>query len=192
MNEDANGLVLLEALKESSDKKKWDELQSLGGLLDFAMMSYTGGPYDVRHERRAELDTELNDEFKRKLRTGELTATGCDSRSPLDRREIPRELWQFLETDFMRGRAQGDGFVITAILVKACPSLARAEGTIRVTRDCRSWLQEKAETLTQIPKKQELYEQAKKDLGNSLSWREFSRLWGELAPASWKAPGRKS
>lgn len=191
----SEGIPLAEALGVFSAPEKWDEYKHLVSKgYDHRFVSALGAPEtedDRLYYKCSSLHKSLLADFNAKLQSGEIVATALDSRNPIDapRTRIPSEAWRFLEPDFEKSTASGEGFAFAGVLVR---ERTERKSTVRAGTECRKWLKQLRATKAGPFKKSELWAEAKQRFGISLSQREFERAWTACAPKKWKRPGRKS
>ena len=123
-------LTLRQALHYSGDAEEVAEMLQLkeAGFSGPIMMFFVDRPeteYERKVGRYERLHQNAEDSLRSKLVSGEIAATGRDSRDRIDspRVAVPAELWQTLEFDFDNSSASGHGLLITHILVSVVGGL---------------------------------------------------------------------
>lgn len=189
------GLSLSEALAEYSDQQLWQELKQLekaGVYQPTGWNAFEDTAGWARYDRLLDLQRQVERSLLSMLNEGELIATGYDSRKPIDSDvvAIPAEAWEHREPDFKESRLSGRGFEVTGIRIVRRASIRRIKSTIKGEKDCRRWMKERAAVGPPPATKKAMFDEAKRRF--SVSWRDFHRVWAEVAPMEWRRPGRKS
>ncbi len=141
---DENGLPLFAAIRAYSDPAAWAELESLlsinvdpgdrsnwtpddWGRYDLRIkvalglaFSGSGSPAMPRNPVAWHRWVRLSTAFHRRLKSGELSATGFVSPPTIDapRIVVPRDKWRILKLDFGNSTAYGDGLNVVSVLVR--------------------------------------------------------------------------
>ncbi len=141
---DENGLPLFAAIRAYSDPAAWAELESLlsinvdpgdrsnwtpddWGRYDFLIklplglaFSGSGSPAMPKIPVAWHRWTRLRTAFQRRLKSGELSATGFVSPLTIDapRIVVPPDKWRILKLDFGNSTAYGEGLKVVSILVR--------------------------------------------------------------------------
>jgi hypothetical protein len=123
----------------------------------------------------------LVSQFKARLMSGALIATGILKGSTLDRTRIPAEIWDELWPDFEHGVAQSPNFHFLRVRVATAPVPTIHDPTdARLNRIRRCvWLRERRLAKGDEPKKL-LEEVARKEVVSDLKVRDFNAAYGTV------------
>lgn len=124
----------------------------------------------------------LASQFKARLMSGELIATGILKGSTLDRTRIPAEIWDELRPDFEHGVAQSLNFHFLRVRVATAPVPTIHDPTdarLNRIRRCVEWLRERRLAKGDEPKKI-LDDVARKEVVSDLTVREFNTAYGTV------------
>jgi hypothetical protein len=156
--------------------------------------------YSRQVNRYQELRERLRAELLDKLRRGELTATGYDTRAAIDAQRvvIPRDRWRTLEPDFEQSAARAGHLAVVGILVfEGWPEEPRRPDrrTGKVALGglpewYRAWIRENDERGF-IPTREDDLKAARKALGPGVPRDVLREVRAELAPLAWRQRGRR-
>jgi hypothetical protein len=124
----------------------------------------------------------LVSQFKARLMSGALIATGILKGSTLDRTRIPAEIWDELWPDFEHGVAQSPNFHFLRVRVATAPVPTIHDPTdarLNRIRRCVEWLRERRLAKGDEPKKI-LDDVARKEVVSDLTVREFNAAYGTV------------
>lgn len=191
-----SGVSLEAAVRHYADHEAVKELERLENLGAFEpVMIYTLGAPRTNKERLCDeyssLLAKLEERLVERMTNGELVGSGHFSSQPLERTDVDAELWPFLEVYSDKSKAKGEGFTISAIMVREDKATKSVVSSVKAGRDCRAWLQAEVERLESTPLKAAMLKKAKEILGDRLAVREFNRAWSDIAPLAWKKGGRR-
>jgi DNA-binding winged helix-turn-helix (wHTH) protein len=127
-------LTLKEALLASTEPEEAAEIRRLEGAGYGGPLFFVGGPeteYDRNQSRVGHLRIRAESQLKAKLMTGELVATGRDSRDPFaPRRQIPADRWRYLEIDYQKSAVEAEQARIIEVEISA-------DGGLHMSRQLR-------------------------------------------------------
>jgi len=194
------GVPLGEALREFSGPDEWEELERLGATMRSAfnekMEAILKRDFSIDQSKSirywnaySELDRRLTSELLERLKSGELTATGYFKGQPPQAgiSLIPSQLWESLKPSFFKSTASGGGVEIVGIRV-----FENQPQTIKKEKDLQRWFKQKVTSNYRPSSKQKMFAEAQVAFGGELSERALHRTWKNIAPESWKRPGRKA
>jgi hypothetical protein len=140
--------------------------------------------------RRLELKRTMVEEFRERLATGKLVATGFYSFA-MERVTIAAERWRDLWPDFINDKAASDTMVFTGVRVSEpaaaadapSPSLSDASAastkpSLSVMQRCLDWMRQRAQEGES--RKKVLQKEGKELLGNELTTRIFDSAYKEI------------
>jgi hypothetical protein len=201
----AEGMPTWEALFHFVDPRRAVALYhlELGGYDDEEGIDHDWPAEDIsdfrqKNFRHKWLLRELGHELYRKLRWGEVSASGFTNHSALDapRRPIAPERWVDLDLNVRESAASGPGIEVTQILI--FPRRRSATEPLSSPRHSpaavRKWYQRHVkdyQAAGRIPSRDDDYADANREFGGGVGRRAVQSLRRELAPDSWTRPGRR-
>ncbi len=189
------GVPLATAARAFGDALTWERIDELYRLGASGPRVWSIDKLETEDGRQVFEYRSLNEKERReliaRLRSGELVASGRDSRQPLNspRIDIPPDAWSFLEPQFDRSAAKGQGFTIDGIEVRPLPELPAA-ATARMEKDLRRFVAARTKPPSSPVTRDALWKEAKAAVPGA-SRRAFDRAWQAVAPSDWRQPGRK-
>lgn len=190
-----SGVNLEAAVRHYAGHEAAKELERLEELGACEAMVYVIGGHETEETRLCDQYTgvleKLEKQLIERLTNGELIGSGYFSNQAVERTDVPADLWLFLEVDSDNSKAKGEGFTISAIMVRQDPATERVVSSAKAGKDCRAWLQAEVKRLGSPPRKDDMFQKAKELFGDQLSRREFDRAWRDVTPPDWQKKGRR-